>query len=241
MKYDLGQASRRTQKNLGHVWVGRTSKISISKSPKEFVEGVRLQGRSTSNKHGSRRTLLWPVDSVTFSEAADRHPCQKQHAELQAIGMIAKICHSQISCCKGEICSQMCQNPKSTFLMVLKLGKVFLKSYLVPVCISLWKLTVLSVFLCYITRRKILKCTRSFPCKQIVPSKGMLYDDRVREMVLVIMWWDHETLSALELNAVYSNAFGIPVIEHWWRAKPQALGKPDLLHLLMSSGPTALV
>lgn len=66
MKYDLGQESRRTQKNLGHVWVGRTSKISISKSPKEFVVGVRLQDRSTSNKHGLRRTLLWLVDSETF-------------------------------------------------------------------------------------------------------------------------------------------------------------------------------
>lgn len=149
--------------------------------------------------------------------------------------------HSQISCYRREICSQMFQNPKSTFLMVLKLGKVFLKGYLVPVCISLWKLTVLSVFLCYIMWRKILKYTRSFPCKQIIPSKEMLYDDRVCEMVLVIMWWDRETLSTLELNAVYSNAFGIPVIEHWWRAKPQALGKSVLLHLLMSSGPTALV
>lgn len=86
LKYDFGQESRRTQKDLEHVWVGRTSKISISKSPKEFVEGVRLQGRSTSNKHVLRRTLLWPVDSVTFSEAAVRGPCQKQHAELPAIG-----------------------------------------------------------------------------------------------------------------------------------------------------------
>lgn len=28
------------------------------------------------------------MDSVTFSEAADRGPCQTQHAELPAIGMI---------------------------------------------------------------------------------------------------------------------------------------------------------
>lgn len=51
------------------------------------MEGVRLQGRTTSNKHGLRRTFLWAVDPVTFSEAADRGPCQKQNAELLAVGM----------------------------------------------------------------------------------------------------------------------------------------------------------
>lgn len=86
LKYDLDQESRRTQKNLGHMWLGRTSRISISKSPKEFMGRFWLQGRSTSNKHGLRRTLLWPVDSATFSEAADRGSCQKQRVELPATG-----------------------------------------------------------------------------------------------------------------------------------------------------------